>query len=117
MFNFFKKPDIIQNKKTDDSLASISYRANDNGSVIIDISLKDYEPNSILGLCRILDSLSSDGFYLETINMIQKGLLEDNNEEILLQIITHVGQQARIKMIKDSKEMEDEPCIKPSDML
>jgi hypothetical protein len=49
--------------------------------------------------------------------MIQKGLLEDNNEEILLQIITHVGQQARVKMIKEHKEMEDEPCIKPSDML
>ena len=117
MFNFFKKPDIIETKKIDDSLASISYRAHENGSVIIDISLKDYESNSINGLCRVLDSLSSDGCFIETINMIQKGLSEDNHEEILLQIITHVGQQARIKLIKDHKEMEDEPCIKPSDML
>ena len=117
MFNFFKKPAETQAKKIDNSLASISYRAHENGSVIIDISLKDYEQNSIMGLCRILDSLSSDGFFLETINMVQKGLLEDNNEEILLQIITHVGQQARLKMILDNKEMEDEPCIKPSDML
>jgi hypothetical protein len=119
MFNFFKKSAVIEPPKIDNSLASISYKASENGSIIIDISLKDYEQDSILGLCRILDTLSSDGFYLETINMIQQGLLRDNNEEVLLQVITHVGSKARIKIINDhNKEMDmDEPCIKPSDML
>lgn len=119
MFNFFKKPVAVETSKIDNSLASISYKASENGSIIIDISLKDYEQDSILGLCRILDTLSSEGFYLETMNMIQQALLQDNNEDILLQVITHVGSKARIKIINDhNKEMDrDEPCIKPSDML
>lgn len=127
MFDFlFKKniPQIAekpQEKDTDNNvLASITYHILDdeNGTPMIDIGLSDYNAESFNALCKILDILSQDSSYLETIEMIKNSLMKEGQEEALIQIFTHISEQAGKKIIRSTKEStKDQPCIKPSDML
>lgn len=122
MFNFFKsketKPEPEPIEKDDLPLVSITYNINSNFETSVDISMEDYQADSINAMCKLLDTLSSDRFYIETVNMLKQGLISDDQQEVLLTILTHVGQQARYKIIQSHRDStKDEPCIKPSDML
>ena len=117
---FNKTPEkTIENQDTEEVLASIKYLVKRGShSVSIDIELSDYDDSSASALCEILDVLSEDYGYTETINIIKDALIGDNQEEMLIKIFTHISDQARDKIIKAHKEStKDEPCIKPSDML
>jgi hypothetical protein len=121
-FNFFNKQQEPVEKEhidTNDIVASVTYyMKEDSKSPMINIELSDYDDKSILGLCKILDILCEDACYSETINMIKLALTEDGQEDLLLQIFSHISTKGVNKLLKSQKEnMKDEPCIKPSDML
>lgn len=119
MFDFF----FGKKQKNDTSIkkniiASITYYITDNSNPMIDISLGDYTDNSIKALCKLLDVLSKDACYLETLEMIKNGLVQDGQEEALIKVFTHISEQAGKKITRVQKESaQDQPCIKPSDML
>ena len=123
MFNFFKKKPIkieepVDNVPNGIPLVSITYNINNNLETSVDILMDDYGAESIDAMCKLLDTLSNDRFYIETVDMLKQGLINDDQQEVLLTILTHVGQQARYKIIQSHKDStKDEPCIKPSDML
>lgn len=121
-FNFFKNQDT--NKQTianddDDILARISYiikKNNDGG--LIDVELNDYDDESVAALCKLLNILGNDVFFVDTISMIRSSLIQDNREDLLIKILASVGNNIKQKLLnKHSSEKLDEPCIKPSDML
>lgn len=122
-FNFFKKIEPATQSSEpvldDDKLASITYLIKRGSpSVVIDIEMSDYDEESASAICGIIDVLSEDFTYAETINILQTALLKNSQENLLLKIFTHISQHSRDKILKikqDSKK--DEPCIKPSDML
>lgn len=119
-FKFFKNKDQEENSsQPDETLASITYLVKRGSpSVIIDIEMNDYDEESSLAMCNIIDILSEDFSYAETIHIIQTALLNDKQEDLILKIFTHISEHSRDKILKtnhDSKK--DEPCIKPSDML
>lgn len=110
------KNDSVHSKRQ--PLASITYAVYpESPSVMIDISLDDYDTNSTQALCKILDILSEDVSYTETVNMLKIALIEDKQEDLLLKIFTHISNNARLKIINPSSRKKNEPCIKPSDML
>lgn len=127
MFDFlFKKnkPETVENPQEqvaeNNVLASITYHIIDDehNTPMIDIGLSEYDSKSIDALCKILDILSHDSTYLETIDMVKNGLIKEGQQEALIKIFTHLSEQAGKKIIRSSKEnMKDQPCIKPSDML
>lgn len=125
MFDFlFKKdkPEPIepQQEEQNNILASITYHILDdeNSTPMIDIALSDYDKKSLDALCKILDILSQDSSYLETLEMVKNGLIKEGQEEALIKVFTHISEQAGKKIMRSNKEsMKDEPCIKPSDML
>ncbi|NDD84725.1 hypothetical protein EBZ38_10720 [bacterium] len=128
MFDFlFKKTidkkedkEISQNEDINNVLASITYHIIDdeNKTPMIDIGLSDYDSKSLDALCKILDILSDESSYLETLEMIKNGFIKERHEEALLKIFTHISEQASKKLIFNKKEsIKDQPCIKPSDML
>ena len=125
MFDFlFKKdkqePIEPQQEEANNILASITYHILDdeNETPMIDIALSDYDSKSLNALCKILDILSQDSSYLETLEMVKNGLIKEGQEEALIKVFTHISEQAGKKIMRSSKEsMKDEPCIKPSDML
>ena len=120
LFDIFKRKDPEPQSELpfEQSKCSVTYYINTKGNPAIDISLSDYDDESITAMCELLNILADDSFYVETINMIQRSLIEDNQEEVLLKILTHISSQARSKILNyKSEEEQDEPCIKPSDML
>lgn len=117
MFNFFntKHEQPIDNE----TIASITYliRKNENGA-LIDVSLGDYEDESIQALCSLLDILSNDSFYIDTISMIKNSLVEEGREDILATIFSKINSSFRNKIINSAKErIKNEPYIKPSEMF
>lgn len=121
-FLFGKKQEINVEEVVEKNLplASITYSIanDDNKTPMIDIELSDYDTKGIDALCMLLDILSQDSSYLETIEMIKNGLIADHQEEALIKIFTHISEQAGKKIARSHKEsIKDQPCIKPSDML
>ena len=125
MFNFFKKqqPQEEENKEIqeDKVLASISYLIGIDGEVIVDVSVMDYEETSMNGLFKILNTLSQDKCYVETVNIIKDSLAKDNQEEFLLKLVQHITKQTLEKSNKFVSSYQEiinnQPCIKPSEML
>lgn len=122
MFNFFKKSEqkeIVKEKNN--ILASISYIVDESGQIIVDVSVNDYDKKSMDSLFEILDTLSQDKCYVETVNIIKDSLIRDNQEEFVLQLVQHLTKQTQLKYNKLTATYENiintQPCIKPSEML
>lgn len=127
MFNFFGKSKIENNeqdnkKKSEDIIASISYVIKREGSVIVDVAVEEYDLDSMNGLFNILDVLSQDKCYVETVNIIKNSLMSEQKTDLVELLIQHIGQQMikrpNNKFISTYEEtLNSQPCIKPSDML
>lgn len=117
MFNFLWNNK--QEKQENEVIASIKYLIKrDSNGPLIDVELSDNDNECIDALCSLLNVLGNDMFYIDTVNMIKKLLIQSNQEEILLKVLTHVNNNVREKIINANKDkLKDEPCIKPSDML
>ena len=122
LLSYFSRNNATQNhveNVDEDVLASITYYIKrDSDSVVIDAEMLDYSDESILAICSILDILSEEGSYVETVNMLRSALIDSGQQDIMLTILTNVSQQARTKLVNAQRESQkDEPCIKPSDMI
>jgi hypothetical protein len=123
-YNFFsKKPESepvpVEENEDINTLASISYSIKRNEtSPVIDIELNDYDDESATALCKLLDILSQDKCYIETINMLKLGLLQDAQEDFLVKVFIHLGSNSKDKIMQlHQHNSKDEPCVKPSDVL
>lgn len=119
MFNFFKKTTEDVNNDENDIIASISYviKRGDK-KAHIDISLDDYENESIDALCSLLDILGEDGFYIDTINMIKSCLIKDGKADVLIKLLSGVESKIQKKILNSAKErIKNEPYIKPSEIF
>jgi len=118
MFNFFKKtednPEI-----NDEIVASISYVIKrGEKTALIDVSLENYESESIDALCSLLEILGDDGFYVDTINMIKSSLLKQGKGDVLIKLLSGVESNIHKKILNSAKErLRNEPCIKPSEIF
>ena len=108
-----------QPKDEDQIIATITYYVMDNEDDIkIDIGIKDYTSKSIMNLCDILDVLSQDKAYIETVYMITNSLEQKGDEKLLMQFLMHIGKQANKSFVNKVEEIiANQPCIRPSDML
>lgn len=108
-----KTPEELMQETVDQTTSCLSYCVDDNGELYIDVNLKDLEPHTIKNLAKLLLSLSSVELYVETIETIKNGLINQGQPDLFLLLAEEVAEYS--KDIR--KENEDEPCIKPSDML
>jgi hypothetical protein len=120
MFDFFKKKPIKSNEnieEQDNILASITFFVSNKDQIpSIDVAIQDYSDDAIIAVCLLLKVITSDQGYLEAINMIKNGLIKDNREDILIEILTALDPDIS-KRLLDKTEKGKEPCIRPSDML
>lgn len=108
-----KTPEELMQETVDETTSCLSYCVDDDGELYIDVNLKDLEPHTIKNLAKLLLSLSSVELYVETIETIKNGLVNQGQPDLFLLLAEEVAEYS--KDIR--KENEDEPCIKPSDML
>lgn len=120
MFDFFKKKPTQQNENKEDQdsiLASITFFVSTKDQIpAIDVAMEDYSDDAIIAICMLLKVVTSDQGYLEAINMIKNGLIKDNREDILIEILTTLEPDIS-KRLAEKTEKGKEPCIRPSDML
>lgn len=112
--------DNTEEKFDDETLAAITYLANEeDGEIVIDVALSDYDEKSTKALCSILRLLSNEASILETISIIKDSLIAAGQQEMLIQILAEVGAIATDKAYKKKNDQnnDDKPCISPSDML
>jgi len=124
MFDFLKNKQQNSAEELDEELdeenpiASITYKIGPENTVYIDVGVEDYDIETVEALCKILDVLSEDVAYVQTIEVLKKGFEEVNAKDALDLIYEHIGKQVSQKVVNNVKEyMKDQPCIKPSQML
>jgi hypothetical protein len=120
MFNFFKKtppeepaPDPAEEDAIEG--ASVIFFVED-GEPRVDIFLSDYEDSSIKGLGIILGGLLGCTFFSSTMDMVKKGLLEEDKPEHLLMVVSILESLELFQKHSGDSEKE-EPCIKPQDAI
>ncbi len=119
MFDFLKNKQSASTEETieDNAIASITYKIAKDNVVYIDVGVEDYDIETVEALCRILDVLSEDSAYIQTIETLKKGFEEVEAKDALDLIYEHIGKQVSQKVVNNVKEyMKDQPCIKPSKM-
>lgn len=119
LFNWLKSQDSTNKNQEENILASITYYIKEGSAKpSVNIELDNYDEDCCEAMCDILDTISSDGFYIETFNIMKTALLKEKREDVLLYILTRVGDKIRDEMLKKNEDsIKDEPCIKPSDTL
>lgn len=129
MFNFFKKkPDEpVEPVEPEVESSSLTYYITDGDEIFFDVNLVDYSDESLKSFAKILVGISSFRFQVQTIEMVQDGFLEaDKTDEYekLLHYIILTSQRDQRNLDKDAvdnldrrQKSEEDPCIKPSDML
>jgi len=124
MFNFFKKtppeepaPDPVPDPVEEVTVegASVIFFVED-GEPKVDIFLPDYEDSTINGLGIILGGLLGSAFFSSTMDMVKKGLLEEDKPEHLLVIVSILESLDLFQKHSGDSEKE-EPCIKPQDAI
>jgi hypothetical protein len=115
--NMFKKQEQtskeIFQEIIDEKTSRLSYCVDDDGELYIDVNLKDFEPQTIRNFSKLLISISSVELYIETIETIKNGLINHGHPDLFLLLVEEVSKHSK----ETEEENEDEPCIKPSDML
>lgn len=120
MFHKSKKKEEeeeYQPKEQDQTTAAITYYYDASTEEIkIDVAVKDYNPEIIDDLCKILNVLSNDKAYIETVNIIQMNL--SDNKDCLTRFLINVSKQANKTFLNKLEDVVmNQPCIRPSDML
>lgn len=96
----------------------ITYCIDENDTAMVDVLLQDYDNDSITALCSLLDILSQDAAYIETVKIIQENLTTSGNEELFIKIIGHISQQSNNKFVTKTEESTNsEVCISPSEVI
>ena len=117
--------DDFEDKLLNDEVSgSITYYfREDSDDTYMDIHLSNYEDDTLTKFAKIISGLSSLRFQLETLNMI-KGCFQDVDDErifnkIVVKMIEFTEDETNIieQLNKDSKKKEDQPWIKPSDLI
>lgn len=124
MFNFLKKQEnnqqenIQEDELEEDVKAAITYKIGSDNIVYIDVNVEDYDIETVESLCKILDVLSEDYAYVQTLETLKKGFTEVEAKDALQLIYKHIAKQVSHKVVNNVKDfMKDQPCIKPSQML
>lgn len=120
MFNFFKripKADVKE-EETIQKKASIEfYVENENDTrPKVTINIDDYDDASINALCNIVNVLAEDSLVVETYNIIQNFLLQENRHDVLMKVLLLISQTKTINSKFHKSAQNNEPYIKPSEL-
>jgi hypothetical protein len=125
MFNKFFNTETEANtdeshpNQQDQTTAAITYYYDPvDKDIKIDIAVKDYDEQSIDDLCNILDVLSDDKAYVQTVDIIRTSLAKNENKGSLTRFLVNIGKQANKTFMNKLEEVVmNQPCVRPSDML
>lgn len=118
MFNFLNHNKIDKQEEEPIEKAAIIYKVLGDGGVSVDVNLEDFDKESMSALFMILDLISMDSCYLQTLQIVKDGLESSNQKQCLELLYQHISSQVSQKVISSINEAKkDQPCIQPLGML
>lgn len=102
--------------------ASITYKLSEDGSIIVDVLIDDFDTESIEALAQICAKVSSEQLSYETVRHIRDLLYANDQIALLVPFVAKLNDEsAIIKKLFHTKEHNEsdksQPCIRPSDMI
>ena len=115
----------MSEKEEPKDVVTIIYRVDEEGEFFVDALLSDYEAETIENLSTLIASIPTMKFQIQTVNIIKNAFLEEGKEKQLETLLSSVllkseqfAKTIESRMKEENEDsVEDEPCIKPSDML
>ena len=109
--------------KTD--IATVTYRVDKEREFYVDINLEDYSADTVRNLGYLIASIPTVRFQVQTMDIVKTAFMKDGKNEELEKLIATVivkSEKFLDRLEKqceeeESKAKENEPYIKPSDML
>lgn len=118
MFNFLNPKTVSEPESKLVEKASIIYKVLEDGVVSVDVNLEDFDSESMSALFVILDLISHDSCYLQTLQVVKDGLESNNQKECLELLYQHISSQVSRKILSSIQEStQDQPCVQPLNML
>lgn len=124
LFKYLMEDPYEEQNKVEDEVKNkvcITYCIDENDTPMVDVLLQDYDNESITALCSLLDILSQDAAYIETVKIIQENLILSGNEELFIKIIGHISQQENNKFTtqveQEEENLNSQVCISPSEVI
>ena len=113
MFSFIKSFFVKQQPKIEEyHKGKVIYYIDLEDEMKVDITIQEYNSESIARLAHIINTISNNQCILETIETVKHSLETNNQQELLVEFLLQITKFS--PLIKKSKSA---PCIKPSEML
>tara|TARA_B110000902_G_scaffold253302_1_gene315789 strand:+ start:1753 stop:2121 length:369 start_codon:yes stop_codon:yes gene_type:complete len=122
MFNLFKKKneEIQEEEQVEKEEQAVSAQLIyfvDEDEPRVDVSIPDYSKESIQNLTILLAGISGSVYFNPTLELVKEGMIEEGEEEALIKLLGILQVLHETKERIDTKDSEEQPCIKPQDAL
>jgi hypothetical protein len=107
------------------TLAKLEYSIDEDGEIYIDILIEDYSDETLIQFARLLSSIPTSKFQLQTLGIAQEAFSKDGRLEELKILVSEIVKLQGFNKILDYletkdttiNEEKDNPLIKPSDLM
>ena len=108
-----------EDKQEQDVHSTLTFYTQEDGSIYLDVSLSDYTDEIIDSFANMVSSIFCESFQLQAIEIVKEGLQKEGKAEELKRFIIKVAENKIAEKITNMNlhKSEDDPCIKPSEML
>ena len=100
--------------------STLTFYTQEDGSIYLDVNLSDYTNDIIDGFANMVSTIFCESFQLQAIEIVREGLVKEGKTEELKRFIIKVAENTIAEKISNMNQLqksEDDPCIKPSEML
>jgi hypothetical protein len=118
--NIFNKKQKEKAPAQDDTdlLAAVTFSIDKTGEMYVDINMEDFDDQSIVALASIVSMISTVKCQLSTIDMIKNAFFQEGKVQEYLKLVTEITVNTQDYLDSmQSRSGENEPYIKPSDMM
>jgi hypothetical protein len=119
VFNFFKKQENKEkeDKQEDEELSSVTYYVSSDGTIKIDMSMKDYTKESLDATVIIMNLIGGGSCFLQTLDFFKQAMTNENRTDLIAYLVMNIDPKVQESIINQTKADKTEaPYIKPSDL-
>ncbi len=112
---------MSEHEEEQDVQSTLTFYTEKDGAIYLDVNLYDYTDEIIDGFANMVGSIFCETFQLQAIDIVREGLEKEGRVEELKRFIIKVAESKIVEKLSNNAnklhKTEDEPCIKPSEML
>lgn len=105
---------------SDEESVVIKYCVSKEGTFSIDVDIDDFDDESIESLALLFSSIGNDAFHAQALLIIKDAFLSHGQELAFTTFLTSTILKKKLidgTLCQDEQEGDDDPIIKPTDLL